>query len=379
MSAMKITTLAAILILAPPALAAAGWQEGIAAFQAGDLEGAERELRAVVAQQPDWADGHTWLGRVLIKRGQTGDGLAHLERALALDGEALDTALLLAQTQLQLKRYEAAAAVLAEREGAGHPAAQQRLLYHSRAVAALKLERPADALPDLEKLVRVAPDDGTARYLLGTTAAALGRDAQGIPHLERAAALQPTHTQTLTALTNALWRRAEAAPDASKAVPCGKAADAAGRLLALDDSAENRLLRGEAELCAGRYPAAHASLRAAAAKQPGAWRPAYYAGRAAIHLERWPDAETSLKQALANADEPGQIQRTWQQLGYVHERQSRYQQAIDAYTRAEDAEGVARARHNQREDEKQKEIDKLQADADKVRQQLDALDKSDGR
>jgi len=95
-------------------------QLGLLRFGGGDLDGAEREMRAALAARPGDARATAGLAKVLAARG-------HLARAAALDSRAID--------RLPLPEYPAA---LAEIHGAlGRPAAVREDLALARAMQAL--------------------------------------------------------------------------------------------------------------------------------------------------------------------------------------------------------------------------------------------------
>jgi protein O-GlcNAc transferase len=81
----------------------------------------------------------------------------------------------------------------------------------AEALALVKANRHADALPRLEAVVASAPNHGEARWRLGRTLAALGRPQDALPHLELAVQLSPQEAyfhNTLGTVLARLGRRA---------------------------------------------------------------------------------------------------------------------------------------------------------------------------
>lgn len=67
-----------------------GFNEAVAAYQAGDIAGAIDILRKLVAEYPTVAMGHNNLGFTLLAAGQVAEGLAHLQRAEDLQFDRQD-------------------------------------------------------------------------------------------------------------------------------------------------------------------------------------------------------------------------------------------------------------------------------------------------
>jgi tetratricopeptide (TPR) repeat protein len=61
-------------------------------------------LQKTLAQHPDSAEAHTWLGRALFDTGKFADALPHLERAVALTPTSAQAHLLLAKAYIRLGR-----------------------------------------------------------------------------------------------------------------------------------------------------------------------------------------------------------------------------------------------------------------------------------
>ena len=85
----KPTLLLTGLILAASSSAEAGWNEGIAAFEAGRYDAAVTEFAAVVHQDPQRPDGHYMLGLSYLILEKYDDAADHLQASGECAGPAL--------------------------------------------------------------------------------------------------------------------------------------------------------------------------------------------------------------------------------------------------------------------------------------------------
>ena len=81
-----VTALSLVTLLTGSvAVVEAGWDEGVAAFKAGNYAQAAKEFQGVVEQQPDVYQGHLMLGQALLKLNRDQEALTHLRKAFELD------------------------------------------------------------------------------------------------------------------------------------------------------------------------------------------------------------------------------------------------------------------------------------------------------
>ncbi len=336
------------VLLSPAAPVAAGWGEGVAAFQAGDLARAAREFEAVVAERPDWPGGHLMLGRALLGLGRPEAALRHLARARDLDPADANAALALAHAQAGLERFEDAARTLEGLDATTLSPAQRSFLHRTRGLAYLRLGREGDALSELAQASRLDPGDGDLAYLYGSAALRAGEIGPALAALERASRLDPGDARRRRAWVQALLRAAYDETGEGKAQAYGRAADAAADLAAREPSYEHLLLLAEAQLGARRYSTALTTLEKTLAEDSSPWLPHAYLGQVLAALERYPEAEAAFRAALDRGPEPGEGRRLSAQLGLVHEKQGELEEAREAYRQAGDAAGLDRLRHNLR-------------------------------
>ncbi|HEX7152441.1 MAG TPA: tetratricopeptide repeat protein [Thermoanaerobaculia bacterium] len=133
-------------------------------IDAGRMERAEGELRAVVKDNPEFYDAQRFLGRVLLDRAGTDrakidEALQHLQAAFKINPDDLSTGVAISQLLLSAGRTAEAERVLAtlvER------APDQRTLNYNYAQILTKLGRRAEAKQYLEKTVQLDATFGPA-------------------------------------------------------------------------------------------------------------------------------------------------------------------------------------------------------------------------
>ncbi|MGB2712787.1 MAG: sulfatase-like hydrolase/transferase [Vicinamibacterales bacterium] len=150
----------------------------------GELHGPalESALRDILRLDPGNSQAHLRLGYVLQESARCAEAIPHFERAIASRLPTADAHLGLAACQAAARRFDAAIATL----------------------------RGAD---------RVEPDNPVVIANLGAVLSDGGRPAEGLPHLERAVALDPSLDQArfyLAVTLGRLGRRDEASREASE-------------------------------------------------------------------------------------------------------------------------------------------------------------------
>ncbi len=276
--------------------AAAG--QGTRLHQAGDLQGADRCYRAALALQPDHADGLHGLGVLALGRGQSGQAIAFIGRAVTARPEVavyyLNLGLALrdqghveqARAALQVavlrdpedpRAHAALAAILeslgrtAEAEAAAADAVRRDPAHGtpstsipgaSAALARLRIGtgRLAEAVPMLRAAVAEAPDDASSWHLLGDAEARLGRPDRAEDAFRRVAALLPDDPAALANLGGLLFERGRL--DEAEALLRRAAAGA-------PPTAETASNLGLVLMAIGHLPEAERALAQASALAPG--------------------------------------------------------------------------------------------------------------
>lgn len=344
----RMTLVAAITVsILSPLAAQAGWEEGVAAFQAGRYQDAVREFEAVSSQSPEWPGGHLMLGRALLKLDKAQQAIAALRKAYDLEPGSAQTKMVLAQAYLEANRYQDAAGLLKTLDvGKLEPA--QRATYHQLQAAAMNGSGQSDgAVEALRKAAAANPNDGNLQYQLGTIALANQDSSTAVAALEKAARLKAGDADVLKAYVKALLLKGRESRDAEKQASYRKAIEIAQQLVAKSGSYDNVLTLGEAQLGAKAYRDAVATFERAKGMKAGEWLPSFYIGQGQTALEQYSQAEATLNTALRGATGEAQRQIT-RQLAFVYEKQKKYDEAIAAYRRIGDQGGVTRVESNKR-------------------------------
>ena len=135
-------------------------KRALGVFQTGDLEGAERLCKSVLAAKPDSFDALHLSGLIAARRGDFGQSERLIGAALRVNPQSA-------------------------------PA------YLNRGNALVALKRWDEALASYERALAVQPNYAEAEYNRGNVLAELGRTEQALAGYGRALALKPDHAQAL--------------------------------------------------------------------------------------------------------------------------------------------------------------------------------------
>ncbi len=375
-----LITLALILLVASPSMVAAGWNEGVAALKGGDYAKAEAEFKAIVDSKPDWPGGHYMLGWTYIKRDKSREAITHLRKAYELDSDNPAYQLRLGEAYVAAGRYADAVGFLEKVNAGALPKEQQAFLTELKAVAYAKSGQDGAALAQFKQAAAAKPTDASAQYQYGTRSYNAGDTAEAVRALEKATKIAPDNADYQSAYAKALSRQGRESPGAAKFTAYRKAVTAAQVVVRKSPSYDNLMLLAEAQLGAKDYKGAVDNFEAAASKSSGAWLPHYYIGQAHTATQQYRSAEASLKQSLDKASASADKQRIWRQLGFVYEKQKKYDDAILAYNQAGDSGGATRAKENRDTDQYNKDVEaqnaeaaRKAAEAEAIKQQLKEL------
>lgn len=380
MRKLLISPLFVVLLASFAGSTEAGWEEGVAAYKSGNLAEAARQFQTVTEEHPDWPDGYYMLGQVLSKLKKNQEALNASRKAYDLNPGDVRFQLALGTTYLQSNRYRDAAELLSKiNEGA--LSAQQKKIYHQAlAVAMDKTGQTGAAMSALQKATQSNPNDAAAQFNFGAAAFNAGQTSVAVTALEKAVRLDSKDPAMRKAYTDALLKSGRETRGSGKSGIYTKAAESAKALVALKPTYDNFLLLGEAQLGAKQYGEAVQTFNQAAAKNSSAWIPHFYIGQASTAKADYPRAETALKKALDMGAPSADKNRIWRQLGFVYEKQRRFDEAISAYTTAGDSGGVERvqgnseiAKHNQQADREQQEYEELKRKERELQEELKKL------
>lgn len=368
-----ICTLAVMLLAA--GLAEAGWEEGVAAYKAGNLSAAAQEFQGVVEGSPEFAGGHFMLGQVLLKQKKSNEALTHLRKAYELEPDNIGHQMALGQAYLNNRRFDDAAQILKRINAASLPKPQQTVYYQMLGAALQASGDAAGALDAMKRVAEANPNDADAWFRYGSAAYNAGQTDAGVAALEKAVKLDGNDAAKRKAYTQALVRQARLARGNTKQAAYTKAVAAAGALARMDGSYDNLLLLGEVQLGAKQYQDAVASLRQATSKSGNDWHPHFYLSQAYTQLDQWNAAATSAQAALERAKDETTRQRVWRQIGFAYEKQKSFDQAIDAYQKAGDSASVERVAENKRIAEENKGIEQENAEIARMEEERRRLEK----
>ena len=370
---LVLVLIASVLVFGSPALA--GWDEGVAAFKAGQFEQAAHEFQQVVNQSPDAASGHYMLGLTLERLKRKEESLNHLRKAYDLNPNDLATKMALGRSYTSLRRYGDAAKLLGSVDPAALPAKQKTVFYQMRGQARYQTGNNNGAVKDFAQLAKLKPQDAETQYLYGSSALAAGRMDEALSAMGKAVQLAPKDTEKKRTYINALIKKGRLSRDkAAKRSSYEKAASVAKQLVGVQSTYDNLMLQTSAELGAGQYGAAAQTGQTAIAKKATDWLAHYYVGQALSSTEQYTEAVPHLQQALKLAKTPDDTKSVWTQLGFVYEKQKNYTESIDAYTKAGDQAGVARVSKNQETDQYNKKVEEENARIAAAKKEAEALE-----
>ncbi len=371
-----ILTLAGSLGLLAPAFAA--WEDGIAAFKAGNYAQAAKEFEATVNQKPEWATGHMMLGRAQLKLGKTQPAIASLRKAYDLNPGDGSIQLALAQGYLEANMAGDAAQLLGRISPASLSKEQQGAYQKLYAMALDKSGQGEKAAQELAKAAAASPNDAALQYQYGAAALNAGNTQAAVAALEKATRLDPRDPNKAKVYVQALIRSARESSGAAKDQAYTRAAEAARGMVAANASYDNLLLLGETQLGAGQYDAAIATFAQATGKNAADYLPLFYTGQAFTAKGTYPQAVDALQKAAGKATKGDDRSRVYKQLGFVYEKQRNFDGAKTAYQSAGDDAAVARitenqkiAEHNQAADAEEKKVAELKKAQEEARKALE--------
>jgi len=365
-----------LLVLGGVSIAEGGWEEGVAALRAGNLDQAVAEFKAVVDAQPEFAGGQYMLGQVLLKQGKKQDALAHSRKAYELEPSNVSYQFLLGQTYVANSRFEEAVQVLNKINPSSLAKGQQTVYQQAMAVALERIGRSDEAVKYLRQLAQANPNDAATWFSYGTAAINADDLDQGISALEKAVSLDGRDPNKKEVYVKALIRKARTTRDSTqKKATYAKAIPAAKALATSSGSHENLLLLGEVQLGAAQFRDAVQTLDQAASKKSNDFYTFFYSAQAQTALENWSAAETAARKALQLASRERDKNLVWTQIGFINEKMKNFDDAIVAYRNAGDQAGLQRVEENQRIAKENQEIEQHNKEIEELRKQEEELEK----
>lgn len=376
----KYLTFLVVALLALAPFAEAGWEEGVAAFQAGKLDTAAQEFQAVVEAQPEFAGGQFMLGQVLLRQKKNQAALEHLRKAYELETGNVSYQMALGQAYLANRRFSDTVQILERIDVSKLPKAKQEAYYQMLGAASLSTGDSDKALRTYKKMTEQNPQDADAWLQYGSLAYNARQVDTAVNALERAVQLSGNDPEALTSYSQALVLKARNSQGPQKKSAYNKAVAVAERLVSQNASYENLLFLGEVQLGAANYQDAVGTLKRAAAKNASDWHPHYYLSQAHTLLSQYDAAATTAQAALEKVKSADDRRRVWAQIGFAHEKQKNYDQAIEAYMKANNQGAVQRVQENKRIaeenisiEQENRQIQEMEAERKRLEEELKQL------
>src|SRR5690606_11007509 len=148
----------------------AGWDEGVAAFKAGNFAQAVKEFEALAAANPEQAQVQVMLGRSLLKTNRAAQAVTALRKAYALNPMDVAPQIFPGQAYVDSGRAGEAVPLLGRVNTSSPPAAQQQAFSAIYSEALTKSGQGDRAAAELRKLAAAKPNDADIQYQYGAMA-----------------------------------------------------------------------------------------------------------------------------------------------------------------------------------------------------------------
>lgn len=372
MKRQLICTLAVLTLLPLTGAAWAGWDEAVAAYQAGNYQAAVDEVGPYVEQAPQNWQGHWLLGSALLKLGRSSEALTSLRQAYDLDPNQPQAWFGLAEAYLANGRASDAAALLQQVDSGSLPANAQGAYNQLLAKALADSGQSAAALAPLREAANANPSSASAQFAYGAAAQNAGDADAAVAALGRAVQLDGDNPAYLKAYIQTLFLQGRQKSGDAGAAAFRKAVPAAQKLVSVEPGYDSLMLLGGAQLGAKDYGAAVDSYRQAA-QSGGSWEPHFYMGQAYTMQQQYSSAVTALQQALSAASGNDAQRKIWGQLGFVYEKQDAFDQAIQAYERAGDSGSASRVQTNKETADYNEQVEEENAEARARREEAERI------
>lgn len=371
----QITSLLAVLTLLvgfSGSAWAADFNTAFEAYQAGNYQAAVDEVNAYIEGAPNAWQGHWLLGISLSKLGRSSEGLTSLRKAYDLEPNEPRVWFALAEAYMANGRASEAAALLQQVDTSTLPANAKPAYNQLLAKALADSGQGAAALAPLREAANTNPNDAKAQYAYGAAAQNAGDQAAAVSALGKAVELDGDNPAYLKAYYQALAIEGRQKSGDAGVAAWQKALPAAQKLVSLEPGYASLMKLAGAQLGAKDYGAAVDTYRQAA-QSGSSWEPHYYMGQAYTMQQQYSSAVTALQQALSAASGSDAQSQIWRQLGFVHEKQDAFDEAIQAYQRAGDSSAVSRVQENKETAEYNEQVERENAEAEARREEEERI------
>jgi len=315
------------------------WEKAVSLYKQGQFREAIEEFQKVLDEYPEHSDSWKFVGLAYYQLKDYKSAITPLEKALALKRKEgrndPDLIRALGQAHISVNQYNQA---LPYFETLSRMQMSVAANFYMLGVIYANLNRAEDSAEAFKKAVKLDPKDSDSWYYLGVQYFRNGKLNEAVASLRNGLSANPKNPEVLGLFVEALLRQGANETDERKANALfEEAIRAATTLKSVRDDATTGELLGRAYLAAKKYTNAEMTLARALEtnKQPSA---ALYFNLGFAHAQNKSWARAAEMLAQADRLNPGDL-NTLYYLGYVYENLHRYQQALDAYSRAYEAGG----------------------------------------
>lgn len=340
---MTCALLALGWLLSPTAVSA-GWDEGVAAFKAGDYRHASDLFADYVGQNPKAPQVHYMLGLSLLQQKRLMESLGPLDQAVQLAPTEASYRMALAQAQLKARRAAEAVDTLAAQDLDGLPTGQWAAYDTLLASAATSSKDAVAALGTVRRVLQRHVGAGSLWLALAQLEKERGDNGEALEAYGRAFDLDDDASVGLQGVHTG-FRLARDHNGEERRSWYARSAELADELAKRHPSAKHYLLAGEAHMGAGDLKTAEARFEKTLWEQhkedAETALPHYYLARCALADERADDTLKHLEAAeklSPAADLQAQVLLT---RGSAYRQLENFQKAAEVYARAGRADKVA--------------------------------------
>lgn len=183
-----------------------------------DRIGATREFRAAIQANPKEPNVHFGLGYLLWMQGQTQEAAQQFQAELDNDPEHLQAMLYLADSWIQMNRMEDAMPLL-EKLVRLNPASSMGHL--DLGIVYADAGRSQDALGEFKRAITLKPDDVNAHYRLGRLYRSMGKTAEAKVEFDKSKSLNKAADEGLLKVMSKI-PHAESSPPGASGAPAQK-------------------------------------------------------------------------------------------------------------------------------------------------------------
>ena len=177
------------------------FKRAVGCHQRGDLTGAARGYREILAQAPRHFDTLLYLGLIEAQHGNAVEGVNLMRRAVEVNPNAEAAHLNLGNVLLELGRAEESLQCFNRAGGINR---RSPMALNSQGLALLEVQRNPEALAAFDRALLLQPDYVEALSNRGNALLQLGRAADALASYERALQIEPRSEQVLNNRGNAL-------------------------------------------------------------------------------------------------------------------------------------------------------------------------------